>query len=342
MGNIDAFCPSRLKLRAAQAALGMFLLMAATCVMHAEDQRAGGCAAPLYRVVAVPLRPHRINDTGVVAGTTEKHLAGVWSEKDGLKTADLPAGFHHADGTDLNARGQMLGQASSADGARRQSFLFDGAKVTLLASDGARANAINAAGDLAGEATLPGSSNTGPVLWRQGKATSLGACCGGRSTALNDRDEVAGEVYDKQGQYQAFVWDEKSGLRVIGPPDTYSTAVAINEIGHLIVYEFTQGSSLYVDGKLTPMELSKRWPSQPRAISNCDVVVGSFGSNSDESEAFLWDAKGGFRNLNELIPRNSGWKLEVASSINDRGEIAGWGDHGGEDDAGFVLVPETR
>jgi len=308
-----------------------------------EKEQARGCAAAeRYRIVAIPLRPYHVSDLGAVAGMTEEHRAALWTEKDGLTKIELPAGFHHAEAVDVNSRGVLLGMASSADGGRRQSFMWEPGKLTLIAGEGAKAAAINQDGDLAGEARLAGSASTGPVLWKQGKVVGLGACCGGRAIALNDHGAVAGEAYDKQGRYQAFVWGEKAGLRLIGPADTYSTAPAINEHGHVVVYAFTEGSSLYRDGALTRMELSQRWPSQPRAINNCDVVVGSFGSNSDESEAFLWDEKGGFRNLNDFVLKNSGWKLEVASSINERGEIVGWGDHSGEDDAGFLLIPETR
>jgi uncharacterized membrane protein len=292
--------------------------------------------------VAIPLRPYHVSDLGAVAGMTEEHHAALWTEKDGLKKIDLPTGFHHAEAADVNSRGELLGTASTADGGRRQSFTWVAGELTLIAGEGAKAAAINANGDLAGEAKVAGSASTAPVLWKQGKPVGLGACCGGRATALNDSEAVAGEAYDKQGRYQAFVWDEKAGLRLIGPADTYSTAPAINGRGHVVVYAFTEGSSLYRDGGLTKIELSQRWPSQPRAINDCDVVVGSFGSNSDESEAFLWDEKGGFRNLNDFIPRNSGWKLEVATGINERGEIVGWGDHTGQDDAGFLLIPETR
>jgi uncharacterized membrane protein len=306
-----------------------------------EKHSSKGCPADHYRIVSIPLRPYRLNNLGAVAGMTEQHRAALWTEKGGLKTIELPEGFHHAEGVDVNDRGQLLGTASTADGSRRRSFLYEDGKLTLFPGDGTKANAINAGGDLAGEARIADGVITGPAIWRKGKAATLGACCGGRATSLNDHEQVAGEAYDKQGRYQAFVWDEKTGLRLIGPADTYSTAVAINAQGHAVVYAFTQGSSLYRDGTLTPMQLSTRWPSQPRAINACDVVVGSFGANSDESEAFLWDAKNGFRNLNDLVPRNSGWKLEVASSINERGEIAGWGDHGGEDDAGFLLIPDA-
>jgi uncharacterized membrane protein len=321
---------------------GVLLVLLAALSAWASDKDAKGCAAQHYRIVAIPIRPYHVNDVGAVAGVTQEHRAALWTKDAKVTAIALPEGFHHAEAVDVNRRGQVLGTASTSNGARRQSFVYETGQFTTVQGDGAKANAINAAGELAGEAKLAGSTTTGPVLWKQGKAVSLGACCGGRAIALNDAGEVVGEVYDKQGRYQAFTWDGKSGLKVIGPSDTYSTAAAVNSRGHVVVYAFTEGSWLYQDGELTRMELSKRWPSQPRAINGCDVVVGGFGSNSDESEAFLWDAKGGFRNLNDLVPKNTGWKLEVASSINENGEIAGWGDHNGEDDAGFLLIPDLQ
>jgi len=197
--------------------LPFLICLIANCALAGDKAAPKGCAAERYRVVAIPLRPFHINDAGAVAGVTNEHRAALWTEKGGWQTIDLPPGFHHAEGTDVNVRGQLLGTASTADGSRRQSFLYQDSKLTLVQGDGAKATAINADGDLAGEAQLAGSASTAPVVWRQGKPLGLGACCGGRATALNDHGEVVGETYDKQGRYQAFAWDEKAGLRVIGP-----------------------------------------------------------------------------------------------------------------------------
>jgi len=59
----------------------------------------------------------------------------------------------------------------------------------------------------------------------------------------------------------------------------------------------------------------------------------------ESQRAFIWDRDSGRQDLNALIPPDSGWKLEVASSINDRGEVVGWGDHGHSEDTGFLLIP---
>ncbi|MBZ5597825.1 MAG: hypothetical protein LAN83_05835 [Acidobacteriia bacterium] len=44
--------------------------------------------------------------------------------------------------------------------------------------------------------------------------------------------------------------------------------------------------------------------------------------------------------MNERIAPGSGWKLEAATGINNRGEIVGWGDYKGKEDEGFLLVPQ--
>ena len=43
--------------------------------------------------------------------------------------------------------------------------------------------------------------------------------------------------------------------------------------------------------------------------------------------------------LNTLIPKNSPWYLQNASSINDAGEIIGWGTINGEVHA-FLATPK--
>lgn len=54
----------------------------------------------------------------------------------------------------------------------------------------------------------------------------------------------------------------------------------------------------------------------------------------------MWEETSGFHDLNERIAPGSGWKLEAATGINNRGEIVGWGDYKGKEDEGFLLVPQ--
>jgi hypothetical protein len=146
-------------------------------------------------------------------------------------------------------------------------------------------------------------------------------------------------MYDEAGRYQVFLWDPNQGIQPIGPPDRYSFAIAVNDHGHVVVQAFSE-VFLYASGNLIRLELSTQTPSQPLAMNNCDIIVGSYGPFADAERAFLWGKTSGFRDLNTLIASDSGWKLESATSINDRGEIVGRGDYKGQDDTGFLLIPD--
>jgi len=297
------------------------------------------CVAKQYKVVALPLRPSRINESGQVAGRTDSGQAAGWSERDGLHTIALPHGFKNAEAISVNRAGHMVGVATSGDSGRRRAFLYSRGKLIFLPGEPSKAFAINDADLVAGEATIPGKSGTFPVLWKNQAVTDLGACCGGFASAINQKAQAVGNIYDKQGRYHAFLWDRRQGLLAIGPADEYSSAVAINDAGHVAVQVLTQ-VFLYKEGKLVRLDLSADSPSQAYAMNNCDVVVGSFGPNSDEQRGFLWEKTAGFLDLNTRIAPRSGWTLEVATSINDKGEIVGRGDYKGTDDAGFLLVPQ--
>jgi probable HAF family extracellular repeat protein len=77
------------------------------------------------------------------------------------------------------------------------------------------------------------------------------------------------------------------------------------------------------------------------AVNNAGQVVGlSDVAGVKEPHAFLWSG-GAMRDLNSLIPANSGWVLEDATGVNDAGQICGEGTHKGKTRA-FLLTPAGR
>jgi probable HAF family extracellular repeat protein len=76
------------------------------------------------------------------------------------------------------------------------------------------------------------------------------------------------------------------------------------------------------------------------AISDRGQIVGeAYNSDFSNLHAFMWPSSTSLGiDLNTVIPPDSGWELQHASDINNRGEITGFGVLNGERHA-FVLIP---
>jgi probable HAF family extracellular repeat protein len=297
------------------------------------------CIADHYKVIALPLRPAHVNEARQVAGTTIGHRAALWTEQSGLHELPLPEAFYNSEAAAVNNSGHVTGVAYDRAFSQHRAFTFANGALALLPGEQSHPYNISDSDEIAGESVLPGKTSTEPVVWIGAAIRSLGGCCGGSAKAANNDGEVIGDVYDKDGRYQAFLWTGAGGLQIIGPPDRYSSAIAINAQGHVVVQAFSE-VFLYSGGSLAHVDLSSRYPSHPREINSCDVMVGSFGPFADAERAFIWDKSRGFRDLNSSIASDSGWILESATSINDHGEIVGRGDYKSHDDTGFLLIPE--
>ncbi len=272
----------------------------------------------------------------MIAGITEDHQPATWTEKDGLRPIALPETFSAADPRSINASGAIVGEATRKDTSLPAAFRYSDGKFSLLSTDRSKASAINDFGNAAGE------KSDHLYLWHGELVRSLGDCCGGTIRAMNNHSQIVGQINDKQGRFSAFVWDSSHGFKSINPTKSpNSTAIAISDAGHILVQTFVP-NEIYLqgNGKNILVKLSPEFASQPLALNNCDQVVGEFGPASDFNHAFIWDQKHGFRDLNQLAEIGSEWNLESAFDINDRDEIVGIGDRGGEQDVGFLLVPD--
>ena len=56
--------------------------------------------------------------------------------------------------------------------------------------------------------------------------------------------------------------------------------------------------------------------------------------------AFVKPATGQTEDLNTLLSRGSGWTLDVAYAVNDKGWIVGVGTQANGTKKGFLLIPE--
>jgi uncharacterized repeat protein (TIGR01451 family) len=89
---------------------------------------------------------------------------------------------------------------------------------------------------------------------------------------------------------------------------------------------------LFSNGTLTDLGTLDGDHSYPYGVNNAGQVVGESGGH-----AFLY-SNGMLQDLNSLIPADSGWVLNTASAINDKGQIVGTGTFNGQQTHGFLLT----
>jgi probable HAF family extracellular repeat protein len=266
-------------------------------------------------------------------------------------------------GNGINASGQVVGVSFPALG----SPLNRGFRTTptgrasdpgsdlgsLGGNTGARA--INSAGQVTGYSNLD-SSNVTYHAYRTsptGLVNDPGADLGftGWGFAINDSGQVAGRDFGP-GSAHAFRTNaagQPTDLGTFG--GSTSRAHGINADGRTVGWAYLPGDTVAHAFRTTPTGLVSdpgtdlgTLPGFPIgvgwSINALGVVVGSSGDNfvalGTNQHAFIYDTQ--MRDLNQMIPANSGWVLNAALGINDSGWITGQGTINGQQHA-FLLTP---
>jgi probable HAF family extracellular repeat protein len=204
------------------------------------------------------------------------------------------------------------------------------------------ATAISAKGQVLGGA----DGHT--FLYSDGKMTDLGATFG-TVNAINDNGQMAG-CFSPTGQMtpvHAFFYDGKKRWD-LGTGDLLSFANAINASGQVVGSTRIAGapteqrSFLYRDGKMVDLGVLGRRQGVAYGINASGQVVGSWLDDPTRANppgrAFLY-SHGKTTSLNDLIAPGSGWILIEARAINDKGQIAGWGNNPKGRGGAFLLTP---
>lgn len=289
-----------------------------------------------------------INDDGQIVGASQSGaqlFAFLWDDSTLTNLGDL--GGLGSWAYDINAAGKVVGGSPLGSGDYH-AFLWDGAMQDLgtLGGPNSYAFAINSAGQAVGYACCTADTYLShAVLWGSSGIVDLGDLdlawpAISAAYGINDAGQVVGGSYDEFANFHAFLW-QNGGMQDLGTlGGDYSEAEAINENGQVVGVSRLANSTPHAflwDGAMQDLGALTWDQSIAYDINDREQVVGVLQTGPN-SHAFVW-ANGQMRDLNDLIPLDSGWVLNEARAINERGQIVGFGTFGGQTRA-FLLEPQ--
>jgi uncharacterized membrane protein len=171
-----------------------------------------------------------------------------------------------------------------------------------------KGEAVGTSGSCADTGLLPLGHGAHPVLWdKDGTPLNIGTLdptqeFGGIALSLNKIGQVVGGANQPDGSFRPFLWGRHRGVRILSllPGGVSGGAVSINDRGDAV------GQSFDPDGVPSPV---------------------------------IWQNGGDPKNLNDLAPRSSLYLL-WPTTINERGEISGFGVTADGDVHGFLATPQ--
>jgi probable HAF family extracellular repeat protein len=229
---------------------------------------------------------------------------------------------------------------------------------TLGGSDSFAWN-VNAGGEVAGVSytsdvvnPATGIPQTDAFLWRNGAMRDLGSLGGdvflfGGVAALNNRGEVVG-VSGLAGDQTVhpYLWDGMTmvDLGTLGGDNGFATDInqsgAVSGIADLA--DGTHHAFLWAGGVIHDLQSVDGAPcSNANSINDTGEVVGNATDcQGHELAAVLWQAGSGV-DLNTLVAP-SPLHLTNAVSLNNAGEIIGYGELPDGSEHNFLLIPNSH
>lgn len=266
---------------------------------------AGGCMTDLGKLNNEAGMALGINDSGHVVGKScdfDACLASIYTPEDGIVKIPHVAGTTAGEGWDVNDSDVICGKVYYEDGSTKP-FIYD------------RNNGM--------------------------KVINLPEWGDGLLYRLNNSRQAVGWAYVSNSP-RAFTYTEATGVRYIDAAHglTPNYAYGINESGQIaLTSSDSSGRSQAclldpVDGQI---ELGRTdIYTSAEGLNDFGQVVGSISGR-----AMVYDRINGMKDLNNLIPQGTGWTLQKAVAINNRGQITGYGSLNGSIRTGFLLTPRT-
>ena len=287
---------------------------------------------------------------------TDGQHAFLWTRKTGLKDLGALPGGNISQPYGMNDSDEMVGYSFTNEGTSHAFRWFRKTGMqdlgTLAGGATSLASSLNSLGEIVGWSDYEGSSGKNDaVLWDKGGAIhdlgKVSGAVGSSSAAINKQHQVVGINSFGGGVFHAFFWSQAKGMQDLGTLAGGSESFAgfINDNGLIV----GGGDS----SKSPGIQQCVMWDKQHKIhllasfkggcglfdMSDKNEAVGQGTDASGNGFAVSWSQKTGIRNLNKEIPRNSGWTLTAADSVNDHGQIVGWGVINGATHA-FLLAPK--
>jgi|HubBroStandDraft_4_1064222.scaffolds.fasta_scaffold12520_5 probable HAF family extracellular repeat protein len=285
--------------------------------------------------------------------------AFLWSSSSSsmVGLGNLP-GFDASVGITVNDSGQVIGFSENVQTGTYYGFVWtqSGGMVELSPLPGGTtslAAANNNNGVIVGYSSVS-NGDVHTVVWTSSGATyqikDLGILPGAPYTYaydINESLQVVGEAYNPSGtRYTAVLWSTATGWKNLGALGVGQNSIAdwINDRGVAVGASTTaqnpNGVAVYWDTSEKIHNLGTLpggTQSYAGGMNNLGQIVGESTVPGGALHACIWQT-GGLQDLNNLIPANSGWVLNHASSINKAGQISGFGTINGATH-GFLLTP---
>lgn len=257
-----------------------------------------------------------INSAGLIVGASATAQGALHAfsidPRQNSQPTDLGVlvGGNQSVATGINDEGLIVGYAQVGDGSYRAFTAGTGPLTALPLPEGyvsQWATAVNAAGQIAGYALHGSDSHTNAFLYSFHQNQDLGRPVGADQvlvTALNDEGVVFGHAHYATGAASRAVrWDSGQWT----------------ELG-----DFLGGGQTEVAG-----------------ANRYGQLVGRALTTNGVWHAFLYTGGRAF-DLNALLPADSGWTLQSAAAINDRGQIAATGVQSNRPPQALLLFPATE
>jgi len=198
----------------------------------------GGCCSG---ATAINAHGHVVGGSLTAEGANH---AFIWTPEAGMRDLGTLGGFSGA--RDINDAGVIVGASFTPEGrVLAVRWTPDGRLEELGGLDGelegwsSGANAVNEAGEIAGETSPPGSGTVYGFRWLQSTGfellQTLGGCCT-QPRAINDAGDIVGSSQDPSQNERGVMWRPGAPLLLFEllPGDAGSGTFALNNHGQVV------------------------------------------------------------------------------------------------------------